>query len=159
MSIRQVNGFGGSGMRAARCAAERGRSDGRAAESSPPAIELEGSFPVGGPFTPLCRSWTQQLQRPWIGWIDWALFHRQEPGQLRGVAFDVAGQFLVESGAVIGADVFLECGFIAVDLEDKVLPGILFPCIGKEQLVARFPADVLGSVRASFPRHGLRCRA
>ena len=48
----------------------------------------------------------------------------------------------VEPGAVVGADVLLESGIVVVHLEHEVLPGVGFPGVRQEQLVARFPADV-----------------
>jgi hypothetical protein len=46
-----------------------------------------------------------------------------EPGQFRAVALDEAREFFVEFASVGGADVLLESGLVAVDLEDEVLVG------------------------------------
>lgn len=144
MSIGQVNGHFVADFLEFHWDAGRGDDDW-------PRVRRTGA---GGTIGRLLRG------KPWVAptlgpLLSAGPYDRVEPGQFRGVTFNVTGQFLVEPGSVVGGDVFLERGFIPVDLEDEVFPGILFAGAGKKQFVAWFLPDVLGQFDHHFGNAGL----
>src|SRR6476469_7805637 len=71
-----------------------------------------------------------------------SFIQRTQVGEDGPVLLDVLGEFTVESGTVVGSDVFFERLVIPVDLEDEVRAGVSFSGVGVEEKVSRFVAYV-----------------